>query len=103
MCSSDLRQPVEDLQKLRREIDLFDSRLSARPWYVIANKMDLPDAAKNLDLLKARFPALKVVPVSAADATGIAELKGRLADWLEPAETALEQHALAGSSGSEYH
>ena len=40
-AGSEGRHPIEDLQNLRREIDLFDPRLSQRPWYIIANKMDL--------------------------------------------------------------
>ena len=40
------------LQQLRKEIDLYDPTLSTRPWFVLANKMDLPDAAQNLKDLK---------------------------------------------------
>src|SRR4029453_19263033 len=44
VAGSEGRNPVEDLQNLRREIDLYDPILSARPWFVVANKMDLPGA-----------------------------------------------------------
>jgi GTP-binding protein len=73
---------VEDLQNLRREIDLYDSRLSKRPWSVIANKMDLPGAAENLRALEQRFPELETVAISAERSDGIAELKARLERWL---------------------
>jgi GTP-binding protein len=91
IAGSEGRHPIEDLQNLRREIDLYDSRLSQRPWRIIANKMDLPDAAENLDALRNRFPAVEIVPISAAESKGLAELKERLRDWLfveNPATTA---------------
>ncbi len=92
IAGSEGRHPIEDLQNLRREIDLYDSRLSQRPWHVIANKMDLPGAEENLAALRARFPNLEVVGISAGQAERIDELKGRLKEWLftdiqEPPET----------------
>lgn len=83
-AGSEGRHPVEDLQNLRREIDLFDSRLSNRPWYVIANKMDLLGSEENLAALKTRFPAVEIVAISAAEAKGTEELKTKLATWLQP-------------------
>ena len=46
MAGSEGREPIEDLQKLRKELDLYDPKLSERPWIVVANKMDLPEARK---------------------------------------------------------
>ncbi len=74
IAGSEGRHPVEDLQNLRREIDLYDSRLSKRPWYVVANKMDLPDAAENLRALEQRFPELEIVAISAEQSDGIARI-----------------------------
>jgi len=76
---SEGRNPIEDLQNLRREIDLYDPALSSRPWLVVANKMDLPDTERNLRALQERFPRTKIVPTSAAKGEGIAELKKTLA------------------------
>lgn len=83
VAGSEGRNPIEDLQNLRREIDLYDERLSARPWCVVANKMDLPGAEENLKTLRKRFPKIDIVPVSAATGDGIVELKKKLAEWLE--------------------
>jgi GTP-binding protein len=83
VAGSEGRSPIEDLQQLRREIDLYDPTLSARPWFVIANKIDLPDAEENLKALRKRFPKIEIAEVSAAKGQGIDELKKRLADWLE--------------------
>ena len=82
IAGSEGRHPIEDLQNLRREIDLYDSRLSERPWRIIANKMDLPEAEENLRALRERFGNVEVVPVSAANSLGIEELKTRLKAWL---------------------
>jgi GTP-binding protein len=82
IAGSEGRHPIEDLQNLRREIDLYDPRLSRRPWRIIANKMDLPGAEENLEALRKRFPDIEVVPISAAKSEGLAELKERLREWL---------------------
>jgi GTP-binding protein len=79
VAGSEGRNPVEDLQNLRREIDLYDPTLSSRPWLVIANKMDLPYAKKNLKAVQERFPGIKVLPTSAELGAGMEALKEALA------------------------
>jgi GTP-binding protein len=79
VAGSEGRNPVEDLQSLRREIDLYDPTLSSRPWLVIANKMDLPDAKKNLEAVQERFSRAKIIPTSAAKGEGMDALKETLA------------------------
>src|SRR6059058_190066 len=76
---SEGRNPIEDLGNLRREIDLYDAALSSRPWLLVANKMDLPEAKKNLKAVQERFSKIKIIPTSAANGEGIAELKDTLA------------------------
>jgi GTP-binding protein len=80
VAGSEGRSPVEDLQNLRREIDLYDPRLSSRPWLVVANKMDLPNANENLEMLREKFPKISIVPISAANGEGIDTLKEALAE-----------------------
>jgi GTP-binding protein len=92
VAGSEGRNPIEDLQNLRREIDLYDPVLSSRPWLVVANKMDLPDAEKNLRALQERFPRIKIIPTSAAKEEGIAELKETLA-----ATTSNDKDVLSGA------
>ena len=82
IAGSEGRHPIEDLQNLRREIDLYDPRLSQRPWFIIANKMDLPGAEENLRALTERFPGIEAVPISAAQSEGLTDLKERLKHWL---------------------
>lgn len=82
IAGSEGRHPIEDLQSLRREIDLYDPRLSARPWCIIANKIDLPAGDENLAALRQRFPSVPVVAISAATGAGIDELNSQLENWL---------------------
>jgi GTP-binding protein len=79
IAGSEGRNPVEDLQNLRREIDLYDPTLSSRAWFVVANKTDLPGAKENLKALQERFPKLQILPASAAKGEGIDDLKQALA------------------------
>ena len=79
IAGSEGRNPVEDLQNLRCEIDLYDPTLSSRLWFIVANKMDLPDAKENLKALQERFPKLQILPTSATKGEGIDGLKQALA------------------------
>ena len=83
VAGSEGRNPVEDLQQLRKELDLYDPLLSQRRWFVIANKMDLPGAEENLSGVRKKFPKIDIVPISAAKGEGIEELKKKLEKWLE--------------------
>jgi len=82
VAGSEGRNPVDDVKNLRRELDLYDTRLSERPWFIIANKTDLPEAAENVKALRQKFPKIDIVPVSAATGEGIKELKEKLAQLL---------------------
>src|SRR5262252_5137817 len=86
VAGSEGRNPVEDLQSLRREIDIYDPTLSSRAWLVVANKMDLPGARENLKALQERFPKVQILPTSAAKGKGIAALKQALATRITDAE-----------------
>ncbi|MBA2743830.1 MAG: GTPase ObgE [Chthoniobacterales bacterium] len=83
VAGSEGRHPIEDVQSLRREIDLYDTRLSQRPWGIVANKMDLPEADENLRLVRERFGSVPVVAVAAESGKGIAELKQQLGKWID--------------------
>lgn len=79
MAGTEGREPIEDLQKLRRELALYDETLSARPWLIVANKMDLPEAEEKLAQFRTRFDRVEIIPVSADRGEGIEFLKERLA------------------------
>ena len=79
VAGSEGRNPVEDLQNLRREIALYDPILSSRPWLVLGNKMDLPRAKENLNALQKKFPKIKILPIEAVTGKGIDALTEELA------------------------
>ena len=83
MAGSEERSPIADLESLRREIDLYDPRLSERPWFVVANKMDLPQAKENLNDFQKRFPQRTIVSISAKEGRGISELKRFVREWMD--------------------
>ncbi len=78
MGGSEGRSPLEDLASLRRELSLYDPQLGERPWLVVANKMDLPEAPENLAIFRSRYPKLTVIPISAAAGTGVETLRETL-------------------------
>ena len=71
----DGRDPVSDLEILRREIKEYDEELARFPWKVVANKMDLEPAAANLQAFRLRFPKVEIIPISADHETGLDDLR----------------------------
>jgi GTPase len=82
VAGSEGRDPTEDLRNLRREIDLYDPRLSKRPWHIIANKIDLQKARENLETMRNRFSNIEIIPVSAQTGEGLETLRAKLEKWL---------------------
>ena len=78
MAGSECRDPIEDVETLRREIKLYEEELSKLDWLVVANKMDLEGAAGNLQNFRARFPKVEIVPISAEYGEGLEELRRTL-------------------------
>ena len=65
---------------MRKEIKLYNEELAARPWIVVANKMDIDGADERLQQLQARFSKTEVIAVSAQEGYGMDELRRRLAE-----------------------
>ena len=97
LAGSEGRSPIADLESLRREIHLYAPRLSERPWFVVANKMDLPEAEENLRDFQKRFPQRTIVPISAKEGRGINELKRLLKEWMDQhSELVTDQSPVGG-------
>ncbi len=73
------RDPVTDLETVRAEVSLYSKELSKRPWCILANKCDLPEAAEHLTNLKERFKRVKIHPISAQTGQGLDKLRA----WLD--------------------
>ncbi len=78
MAGSEGRDPVSDIQILRKEIKEYDDELSRFPWKIIANKMDLDGAAENLEIFRDRFPKIDIIPISAELEEGLDDIKQML-------------------------
>jgi len=88
------RDPIEDYNKINKELALYNERLSTRPQIIVANKMDLIESQENLPRIAAHMEKLgyKIYPVSAATGEGLPELVQVAAQMLlehveEPEET----------------
>jgi GTP-binding protein len=71
MAGSEGRSPIDDYQSLRKELRLYDPTLAAKPFCIIANKMDLPEAEENCKIFQERFPKVTILPIAAETSTGV--------------------------------
>ncbi|MEM6278512.1 MAG: GTPase Obg [Verrucomicrobiota bacterium] len=74
----DQRDPISDIQILRKELRLYDEELGDREWLIVANKIDLEDSELYLSALKTRFPKQEIFPISAENGEGLDALRERL-------------------------
>ncbi|OXM86843.1 GTPase ObgE [Paenibacillus rigui] len=87
MAATDGRDPFDDWLKINDELKLYNSKLEERPQIVVANKMDMPEAADHLVEFKNRLAALnqeiQILEMSAITKNGVQELLYKVADLLE--------------------
>ena len=72
------RDPVEDLETVRKEVNLYSKELSKRPWCILANKMDVAESEAHVERLKDRFKRVKIFPISAQSGIGMDKLRAYL-------------------------
>lgn len=70
------RDPVEDFDKINRELAAFDPRLAAKPQIVAGNKIDLTGAEVCFEEARRRLAArgIELHPISAATGAGVETL-----------------------------
>ena len=94
------RDPVEDLDTVRQELQLFQPALAAKPQIVAANKMDAvtDETEAGVAALGARAASLGLpfLRVSAATGAGMPELLEAM--WRHIAVEREAEHAAAGST-----
>ena len=93
MAGVDGRDPYEDYLQINRELVLYNLKLEDRPQIVVANKMDLPEAAENLQRFKEKLPDVQVYEISSATRQGVQELMYAIGDLLAtiPEKTTVEE------------
>ena len=84
VSGSEGRDPVDDLDRINSELDLYGD-LGKLPQIIVCNKMDLLGAEENLPRIRALAEGMgcKVFPVSAAAHQGFDELLDETARMLE--------------------
>ena len=100
MAGSEGRNPMDDFNALRRELELYNAELIERPWCIIANKMDMPEAEANLKIFKKKFKGVTILPICAELGEGIPELKQFLQRAMEAEELAVREEAAAKAAAT---
>jgi len=73
MAAVEQRDPFHDLKAITKELGLYNPLLLKRPQVLAANKMDLPDASRNLDEFKKKTKKA-IYPISCVTGEGIKRL-----------------------------
>lgn len=67
--------PVEAIETINNELEKYNSELLKRPQIIVANKMDIPEAAENYEKIKEKYQDIyEIYPCSAASNSGIDEV-----------------------------
>lgn len=81
---SEGRDPLEDFRVVNRELQKYNPILAQRTQVIVANKMDLPQAAENFERIKEELGKdHKIFAVSAVTGQGLKELMYYCWDLLE--------------------
>lgn len=76
------RNPYEDYQIIRRELENFNPKILEKPEIIVANKMDMEGAEENLRQFKEKIQA-PIFPISAMKGEGLDEVLIEVANLLE--------------------
>ena len=75
LAATDGRDPLEDYDQLRSELEQYDPNVAEKPFLVAGNKMDEDAAFEHLERFQKSHPELPVFPISAILEEGLPELK----------------------------
>jgi len=83
MAATHGRDPYTDYLTINNELKEYKFQLSKRPQIVVANKMDLPEAAENLRVFKEKVgPDLEIFEIAALTREGIVPLLKKITEVL---------------------
>lgn len=82
MSGSEGRDPYNDYLVINKELESYKYDLLKRPQIIVANKMDLPNAEKNLEEFK-KHVDVEVLPISAYTKEGLTPLLYKIRDLLD--------------------
>lgn len=77
------RDPFEDYEVVRKELQFYDEKVTTKPEIIVATKMDLPGADERLAEFQEKLGAdHKIYAISSITHTGVQELMSLAADEL---------------------
>lgn len=76
------RNPYEDYKIINNELKSYSEKFLEKPQIIVANKMDAPDAVKNLEDFKTKVKD-EVIEVTALNGKGLDKLVYKIADLLD--------------------
>ena len=71
LSATDGRDPIKDYEQLNLELQHYNELLTKLPQIIALNKLDMPDAAANLERVQRYFGKRKVFPISAVTGEGV--------------------------------
>ena len=91
--ATDGRDPIEDYKQLNLELGHYNELLTKLPQIIALNKIDMPDAAANLERVQKYFGKRKVFPISAVTGEGVNPLIQQAYRSLQYLETRARKEA----------
>lgn len=91
MAGSEGRDPLDDFEKIEYELKNYGEILNFKTKLVVANKMDLPEAAENLKQFKKKYKKVKIMAISAMEKQGLDKLVETLKSILCQPESSQEK------------
>lgn len=73
MAGSEGRDPLDDFEKINHELTEYSDEFLAKKRIIVANKMDLPEAANHLKRFKRKYK-IDVIKISSLEKKGLEEL-----------------------------
>ena len=94
MAGTDNREPWQDYEVLKKEIDEYSAELAERPHLVVANKLDTPEGQEKLPRF-IRETGIEPIAISCTTREGLEEFKERLRSLVRPTTKFHHTHAEA--------
>lgn len=92
MSGQEGRDPIEDFYKINEELKNYNEKLSQKPQIIFANKMDLPGARENLELLQEKIQNYPIVEGSAATTENVRNLMQKVYEYVKNYEPEYETY-----------
>lgn len=96
ISGSEGRNPIEDFDKINRELGLYSEKLTKKPQIVVANKMDMINGEEDPAYIEfknyAEEKGYKVFPVSAPINLGVEKVLAEAAAMLQTIEPEVQEY-----------